>query len=151
LGNLRSVLANRLAMFRARKGWTQHDLAAACVDPATGRARSASWVRGYEQQTRWPDPDDLDLLANALGVSPAAFFGDAEPIAPTPEEALRVLERALDMTQSHNRDPLAARVARILADPDLGETARLALEAVLAGLEPELPAEAGKRPHEKSK
>jgi transcriptional regulator with XRE-family HTH domain len=78
---------------------------------------------------------------------------------------IRVLEFGIDkgidasfrMLESRNiagptaqPDPLAARVARILADPDLGETARMALDAVLTGLE-DLPPETQKGPPEKGK
>lgn len=59
--DLRSILATRLVQLRLKNNLTQQQLADACH-------RSAGWVRGYEQQTRWPDPEDLELLAKVLGV-----------------------------------------------------------------------------------
>jgi transcriptional regulator with XRE-family HTH domain len=121
LANLRHYLATRLATLRASRGWAQHDLAAAC-------GRSPSWVRGYEQQKRWPDPEDLDLLARALGVSPESLIARAPD--PTPQEALEVVARELETRrETPARDPLAERVAR------LGPDARRALEAMLPGME----------------
>lgn len=76
-------------------------------------------MRGYEQQTRWPDPEDLDLLARALGVSPESLL--TPPIEPSVKDALAVIERELAMRPPP--DPLAERVARIAEHaPDLAES-----------------------------
>jgi transcriptional regulator with XRE-family HTH domain len=102
LGNLRQYLATRLATLREAKGWNQHDLAAACEEIA-GRKRSVSWIRGYEQQTRWPDPEDLELLAKALGLDDPAIL-IAPPRKPTPAEAMAVLAELVSRSAPANLD-----------------------------------------------
>lgn len=75
LNNLRKTLAERLAHYRKVHGWTQHDL-------ATAANMSASGLRGYEQQTRWPDPEELARLAKALGIESE----DLLIVKPVPKE-----------------------------------------------------------------
>lgn len=89
LSRLRQTLASRLAYYRDKRGWTQHDLAAAV-------GKSASGIRGYEQMTRWPDPEDLEHIARALGIRPVDLLTAPEDKpATSPEEALAILAAAI--------------------------------------------------------
>jgi transcriptional regulator with XRE-family HTH domain len=134
LGNLRQTLADRLTTLRARKGWTQHDLAAACVDPKTGEARSASWVRGYEQQVRWPDPEDLDLLAKALEVPVSELISTADvsgkAYAALAKEMSEVIDRASAKPRplSQPNQALNPAVLQEALYHFMGEKARLTME-----------------------
>jgi transcriptional regulator with XRE-family HTH domain len=49
----------------------------------------------------WPEYDNLQLIADELGVPLSAFFdADPTPIPPTPEEALRVLTETVELVRS---------------------------------------------------
>lgn len=88
LTKLRITLAERLAFYREKKNWTQHDLAA-----ATGL--TASGIRGYEQKKRWPDPEGIEVMAEALKVRPIDLLTSPEEVSqPTPELALEVIAKA---------------------------------------------------------
>lgn len=84
---MRAILSDRLVHYRKLREWTQYDLAAAAK-------MKVARLRGYEQQTRWPDPEPLEALARALGTQPADLLGMAP--TPSPEEALEVLRLALE-------------------------------------------------------
>lgn len=85
LSNLRDALSDRLKEFREKVGWTQHDLAAAC-------GMSAEGIRGYEQKRRWPDPEELEKMANALSVRAIDLLMLKEDLRPhSPDQALQVL------------------------------------------------------------
>jgi transcriptional regulator with XRE-family HTH domain len=90
LANLRKTLAERLAYLRAQRGWKQHDLAA--------EARiSVDTLRNWEQQRRWPDPEDIEKLAHVLNVRPVdLLFPENERPKPSPLEALEILREAID-------------------------------------------------------
>lgn len=117
------------------KGWNQHDLAAACSEIAREK-RSASWVRGYEQQTRWPKPEDLDLLGAALDVDPASLI--APPREPSPKEALAVLGAYIEkMASTIDLSGAPADLIPSLASAGPAEWAviRVALEGQAMGKE----------------
>lgn len=85
LVNLRDALSDRLKEMREKVDWTQHDLAA-----ATGLA--VGTIRGYEQKTRWPDPEELEKMAGALSVRAIDLLMFPEDLRPaSPEKALEVL------------------------------------------------------------
>lgn len=85
LSILRDALSDRLKAFREKVGWTQHDLAAAC-------GLSTEAIRGYEQKRRWPDPEELETMANALSVKAIQLLMLPEDeISVTPERALETL------------------------------------------------------------
>jgi transcriptional regulator with XRE-family HTH domain len=140
VSDVRSKLAEKIKWYRDRAGLSQRALADAIkADKAT--------VWRAEQGDAWPDYKTLEAMASALGVPVDAFFDWGHP--PTPQEALRVLENAIAQPRP-TEDTLANRVARILADPERADAARMALDAVLDGLE-DLPPEAEKDPPEKGK
>lgn len=89
LGNLRFVFADRLKHFREAKRWTQHDLAAAAE-------MSVSGVRGYEQKSRWPDPEEIEKLATVLGCDVQDLLGYPKTREITPQQALEVLSRFVE-------------------------------------------------------
>lgn len=85
LTKLRKVFSDRLCELRSSRGWRQTDLAA-----ASGVASGT--IANYEQQKRWPQPEDIEALAAALEVDPLELFINApQRIAPTPEECLKIL------------------------------------------------------------
>jgi len=85
LSILRDALSDRLKEFREKVGWTQHDLAAAC-------GMSTEAIRGYEQKRRWPDPEELEKMANALSIRAIDLLMLPQDYRPAhPKEALHVL------------------------------------------------------------
>lgn len=85
LANLRDALSDRLKQFREKVGWTQYDLAAAC-------GMSVGTIRGYEQKTRWPDPEEMEKMANALRVRAIdLLILPADERQTSPAQALAVL------------------------------------------------------------
>jgi transcriptional regulator with XRE-family HTH domain len=84
LGNLRKALSVRMKELRDKRGWDQHDLAAAVN-------MSASGIRGYEQEKRWPDPEELEKLAKALGVkSEIELLADPKALVASSEDSIIV-------------------------------------------------------------
>lgn len=65
---MRKMLADNLSSLREKRGWTQHDLAAAAET-------SVENIRNYEQKRRWPDPEILDGIAMALEVNSLDLLG----------------------------------------------------------------------------
>lgn len=78
---------------------------------------------------RWPEYDNLQRLAAALGVPELALFTWAPPPSPTPQEALAVLARELAARPTPLVDPLAARVSK------LSKESRQYVEDLVQGLE----------------
>lgn len=88
---LRDTFADRLVASRERMGWNQHDLAAA-MDK-----KSPAALRGWEQKTRWPQPEEIEAAAKALGVSPGELLADKVVVRePTKDEILRKVSEGLD-------------------------------------------------------
>lgn len=89
LGNLRAIFSHNLKHYRELRGWTQHDLgAAANIKTPT--------LRGYEQQTRWPDPEEIDALAEALGVPSWKLFTQTSGNELTAEQVFSAVSEALN-------------------------------------------------------
>ena len=73
------TLGSRIAHFRKQKGLSQRKLATACGWPSQSR------VGNYERGSREPSLDDLDRMANVLGLQ----LGD---LLPSNRAALRIAE-----------------------------------------------------------
>lgn len=88
---LRQTFADNLERLRKKRGWTQHDLAAAAEMSTEG-------IRGYEQKKRWPKPEEMDRIALALGVRTFELLATSEDLQPrgiSAKEALEILEKEL--------------------------------------------------------
>lgn len=86
LAKLRAVFSERLKHYRESRDWTQHDLAAAAE-------MKTPTLRGYEQQSRWPDPEEIEALAEALEIPVFKLFGT--DFQTSPDEALEVISRTI--------------------------------------------------------
>jgi transcriptional regulator with XRE-family HTH domain len=96
LGTLRAILAENISSLRKKRGWTQHDLAAAV-------GLSAEAIRGYEQKRKWPDPEIIEAIAGALDTDPTALFGASSSQFTEQEtaEALLAVDQLLAVLERH--------------------------------------------------
>ncbi len=102
---LSDSLGRDLRILRKSRGMTLADLGARI-------GRSVGWLSQVERDISEPSMEELDALADALGVSVGSFFGKA-PVAPREEG--RILRK-------NARRPLSARVPGLfeeLLSPDL--------------------------------
>lgn len=107
VANLRQILADRLAHHRKLLGWTQHDLAA-----ESGIKVQA--LRNYEQQRRWPDPEEIERLARALGVQPSDLLVGEKPSSSN-EDSFSVLRSILATLTTLNERELRALMRALSA------------------------------------
>lgn len=106
---LRKNLSEHLKRYRKMRKWDQHDLAAAVGLTAGG-------IRGYEQQTRFPKPEELQRLAEVLKTTPGKLLEDPAAVDqedPNTREKLLVslFEKALKLDDFH--------LARVLENVEL--------------------------------
>lgn len=81
-------VGKRLRDLRKRAGFSSAGALAAHIGVQTNT------VGDIERGDNWISPEMLPILSKALDVPPAAFFpGAGDPIAPTPQEAIDVLNR----------------------------------------------------------
>jgi transcriptional regulator with XRE-family HTH domain len=84
----RSLLALNMKRLRELRGYTQMDLAerVGC---------STTLIGNIEIHKRFPSPENLDLIAKALGVSPAELFVEARPDSQPESQIKNQLERKI--------------------------------------------------------
>lgn len=87
MSDLREHLGCKIRFYRDRLGISQEALS-----QAIGVTKQTIWR--WETGKGWPEYEHLSALATMLDIEPDAFFADLDPapVAPTPQEALRVLE-----------------------------------------------------------
>lgn len=118
MDDLKHKIGVAIRHYRKRAGLSQKDLAQACgVDEQT--------IYRIEGGAMWPRYENLTAICGKLGIDPAALFSPVE-YAPTPQEALDFLARALGATP--------ARAAQAQG-PLLGPEAEQAAERVYGALQ----------------
>lgn len=84
------ALSENMKTLRARLGWTQADL-------AEQSRLSLSAIRQFENNTRWPRPENITAMARALGIHYSELFNGSPSRKPTVQEALNIITDALGM------------------------------------------------------
>ena len=138
---IKKKIGERFRQIRERAG---HSSARSAAD-ALGV--SANTVGELERGENWLSPEIIARAIVAFNVPMTAFFGDQEPISPTPQEALAVIARELETRrETPARDLLAERVAR------LSPQSRQYVEDLVQGLEDSPPSpEPDQHPPQKRK
>jgi transcriptional regulator with XRE-family HTH domain len=110
LSKLRRALSDRICDLRQKKHWRQADLAA-----ASGLSEGA--IQGYEQMKRWPQPEDIEKLAGALGVDPVYLLSgdkDKPMTVENAQDALKCLQKYIDLLPApDSQNPLLARLSSL--------------------------------------
>jgi transcriptional regulator with XRE-family HTH domain len=124
LGNMRKTFADRLKQYREARNWTQYDLAAH-FDLSVGA------VRGYEQQTRWPSPEELERIAKALGTTPGDLVNAGDPAvgATATDGSLRRLLPILAALDEHQLGLVLGFASGLNGGPVVGKIDRVAKKA----------------------
>ncbi len=91
LANLRRTFGDRMAYYRAKRDWTQHDLAAASNIKVGA-------LRNWEQCKRWPRAEEIEKIAHAFGVRPVDLMTGPEDLH-TPQSQIIDIFNSLDKTQ----------------------------------------------------
>lgn len=129
LKNSLTLFAERLNHFLKQLGWTQEEL-------GLRSGVTAASINKYLQCKREPSLEIIDRISKAIGVPSRVFFEDSTfPImryVPTPQDALKVLQRALfdSVTLSEWKPEAVARIA-LIKEPDDQDTVMLVVENIL--------------------
>jgi len=89
MSEIREILSNNLVELRRSIGLTQSELA------AKAGFQSKSYSR-WETGKSWPEPETIQALAKALGVSEARLFQASSSSDISPREAIKTLTNLLD-------------------------------------------------------
>jgi transcriptional regulator with XRE-family HTH domain len=87
---LRSLLGQNLKALRNRRNWSQADL-------SEYADISINFLGDIERGKKWPHPDTLSRLAEALGIKAFELFRDEEPI-PGPDSKVLMDRFVQDVT-----------------------------------------------------
>ena len=128
------LFAERLSNFVKQLGWTQEELG------FRSGVTSAS-INKYLLSKREPTLEIIDRISKAIGVPSRVFFEDSTfPImryVPTPQDAIKVLQKALfdSVTLSEWKPEAIARIA-LIKEPDDQDRVMACVEAILKTSDP---------------
>lgn len=70
--------STRIRELRLARGWSQDDLAAALIDPQTGKSMTRQTAQRWETDARDLTLDKLDIAARAFGVTRAELLPEGD-------------------------------------------------------------------------
>jgi len=113
---IRNILARNIKALRARRNWSQADL-------AEKSDLSIVYLSDIERGNKWPYLDTLVKLAGAFNVEVYELLKPEYALPPTAtsvlvkftEDAVAVLEKSLEMAEKHAVQSLAAMRDRYLS------------------------------------
>jgi transcriptional regulator with XRE-family HTH domain len=92
--DIKKHVADRIKHYRKLKNLSQEALA---LDIGV----SKPMVQRLESGIHWPRLENLEAIADRLGVEVSDFFTGLPPARPTPEQALEVIKAQLSQVNAH--------------------------------------------------
>jgi transcriptional regulator with XRE-family HTH domain len=94
---LRMILSANIKQYRSHRSWSQADL-------AEKAGISITFLSNIERGNKWPYPDTLSNLADALEIEVFKLFIPKEPLSGAARDAISKLSKDLSITVNHSME-----------------------------------------------